>query len=97
MTGASVIAAETEALSPLLPPGLRLTGDAEADFRRLAEDEALRPRLRLVPYAAVGVRNGLLLALRPDSIRINGKSAEAALVAFAPNTLCPDGEFQAVV
>ena len=97
VTGAPVIAAETAALSPLLPPGVSLTGDAEADFRRLMADEALRPRLRLVPYAAVGVRSGLLLALRPDSIRINGKPAEAALVAFAPNTLCPDGEYQAVV
>ena len=97
MTGAPVIAAETAALAPLLPPGTALSGDAQADFRLLAENEALRPRLRLVPYAAVGVRDGLLLALRPDSIRINGKPAEAALVAFAPNALCPDGEFQAVV
>lgn len=97
MTGAPVIAAESAALSPLLPPGLALTGDAEADFRRLAAVEALRPRLRLVPYAAVGVSDGLLLALRPDRIRINGKDAEASLVAFAPNALCPDGEFQAVV
>ena len=97
MTGAPVIAAEAAALLPLLPPGTALTGSAEADFRLLAADEALRPRLRLIPYAALGVEAGLLLALRPDSIRINQKSAEAALVAFAPNTLCPDGEYQAVV
>ena len=97
MTGAPVIAAESAALAPLLPPGTTLTGNAEADFRRLAENKALRPRLRLVPYAAVGIRSGLLLALRPDGIRIDGKPSEAALVAFAPNALSPDGEFKAVV
>ena len=37
------------------------------------------------------------VALRPDSIRINGDPAEAALVAVAPNAICPDGEYQAVV
>ncbi len=97
MTGAPVIAAETASLLPLLPPGTALTGNAEEDFRALARDERLRPRLRLIPYAAVGVSAGLLLALRPDSIRIDKRPAEAALVAFAPNTLCPDGAYHAVV
>lgn len=97
VSGTPVIAAETAALSPLLPPGTALSGDAEADFLLLSADDALKARLRLIPYAAVGVSSGLLLALRPDSIRINGKGAEAALVAFAPNALSPDGEYQAVV
>lgn len=97
ITGAPVIAANAEALYPLLPQGIRLSASAEENFRLLAADADLRPRLRLIPYAAVGVESGLLLALRPDRILTDGKPAEAALVAVSPNAVCPDGEYQAVV
>lgn len=97
MTGLPVIAATAEALAPLLPPGIRLTGCAEEDFRLLAQDETLRARLRLIPYSAVGVRSGLLPALRPDRILADGKAVRAQLVAIAPNALSAEGEYQAVL
>lgn len=97
MTGMPVIAANAEALMPLLPPGTRLTGSAEENFRLLAADETLRARLRLIPYSAVGVESGLLLALRPDRILADGKPARSQLVAITPNAVSADGEYQAVI
>lgn len=97
MTGMPVIAANAEALSPLLPPNTQLTGSAEENFRLLANDKTLRARLRLIPYSAVGVESGLLLALRPDCILADGKPARAQLIAITPNAVCADGEYQAVI
>ena len=97
ISGTPVIAAEADALRALLPPGTVLDGSAEEIFRRLSDIPELRPRLRLIPYAAVGVEAGLLPAIRPDRILVDGKPAEAHLVALAPNAVSPDGEYRAVV
>lgn len=97
VSGAPVLVADAAALAPLLPPGTALSGDAQADFLRLAADDTLRGRLRLIPYAAVGVESGLLLALRTDGITADGKPSGAYLAAFSPNVLCPDGEYRAVL
>lgn len=50
--------------------------------------------LRLIPYRAVGQPSGLLLAIKLDSVRIDGKET-GNLVAFAPQTL-GTGEYQAL-
>ena len=49
--------------------------------------------LRLIPYQAVGV-NGMLVAMRCDSVRIGGRNA-GNLVAFSPQKF-PDEEYQAL-
>lgn len=49
--------------------------------------------LRLIPYRAVG-KEGLLLALRCDSVTVNGQEAER-IVAFSPEGFNP-GEFRAL-
>ena len=97
ISGAPVIAAEAGALGPLLPPGLSLEGDAQEVFARLSDVPELRARLRLSPYAAVGVESGLLPALRPDRILVNGKPAQAKLIAITPNAVSADGAWRAVV
>lgn len=51
--------------------------------------------LRLIPYRAVGKPNGMLLALRLDEVKINGRSA-ARIVAFAPENFDRAGEYQAL-
>lgn len=53
------------------------------------------PGLRLLPYRTVGQGNGMLLALRLDSVRIDGKPA-GTLVAFAPRGLDSEGSYQAL-
>jgi len=97
ISGRAVLTAETEALLPLLPPEVSLSGQPEEDFRKLSAFAELRPRLRLIPYAAVGTACGLLLALRPDSITADGEKAGAGFVAFSPNPMSPDGEYRAVI
>ena len=85
---------------------------AEADrFRRLlpsASDparpvEALKvchqaglSTARLLPYRAVGVECGLLLALRADSVRAGERELGGLLIALSPTPL-GEGEYQALI
>lgn len=48
------------------------------------------PGLRLIPYRSVGCANGMLLAVRLDSLRVNGQERRM-LVAFAPNDFEENG------
>lgn len=53
------------------------------------------PGLRLIPYRSVGQPAGMLLALRFPQVRI-GNWQGSSLVAFAPERLCDDGQYQAL-
>ena len=46
--------------------------------------DALRGKLRLVPYSAVNSR-GLLVAFRPESLRVGGEERRDLLVALSPS------------
>ncbi len=46
--------------------------------------------LRLIPYRTVGRSAGMLLAIRPDRVLVNGEERKL-LVAFSPNELGGDG------
>ena len=46
--------------------------------------DALRGKLRLIPYSAVNAR-GLLVAFRPDAVRIGGEQRRDLLVALSPS------------
>lgn len=48
------------------------------------------PGLRLIPYRAVGQPGGMLLAVKPDWVRINGKE-RGDILAFAPHKLGNEG------
>ena len=54
-------------------------------------------RTRLIPYGAVGTDSGLLLAVRLDGARINGRPAATRLLAFSPTDLSGGGSYEAVV
>ena len=53
------------------------------------------PGLRLVPYRAVGVAGGMLVAMRLEGVRI-GNRTEDTLVAFAPEGLGGNGTYRAL-
>lgn len=53
------------------------------------------PGLRLIPYRTVGQGSGMLLALRMDSVLMDGVKV-GTLVAFAPEGLDREGKFQAL-
>lgn len=57
--------------------------------------DATLPGLRLIPYRSVGESAGLLLALRLQEVKI-GNWRGNSLVAFAPDKLSADGEYQAL-
>ena len=73
----------------------QLTGLTERQLEHPLETMESRPLpgLRLVPYQAVGAKNGLLLAMRFPDVRIGGRS-RTALVAFAPQSF--GSEYQAL-
>jgi len=53
------------------------------------------PGLRLVPYRAVGVPSGLLLAVKSDWILLGNKKVPGATVAFSPSPVS-DGAYQVI-
>lgn len=53
------------------------------------------PGLRLIPYHSVGQPSGVLLGLRVDELRINGKAVDQ-IVAFAPQKIGGGTGFQAL-
>ncbi len=90
--GRRVMVADPAALSGLFEPPLPspLPEDPAERFRRLAAHPALRGRLRLVAYSAVGTRRGLLCCFRPDALRV-GDEERSCLVAFSPGPVEGDG------
>lgn len=92
-----VLVASWQVAAKLLPElSLRAEdfSDAPALLRRLAR-EAPQLRPRLIPYRAVGVSQGLLLALRCELETADGKR-RTALAAFSPTAVSGAGEFDAL-
>ena len=75
--------------------GQQLTGLTQEQLRNPVESVMLLPGLRLIPYRAVGTRSGFLLAQKFSNVRV-GTRRGSALVAFAPERLSMDGEYQAL-
>ena len=89
-TGNPVLVACGGRLRELWPPELRpfLTEQAlEHPAEVLARLTAERTRFRLIPYRAVGVSSGMLLAVRTDWCVIGGRRLERLLVALSPTEL----------
>lgn len=60
-----------------------------------AVTQAKIPGLRLIPYRTVSQPSGMLLALRFPKVKI-GNWQGSSLVAFAPEKLTDDGQYQAL-
>ncbi len=90
-----VMVAEARALSTLLPEGLD-PADPVGTLERL-EDEETRRRLRLLPYRAVGVEYGMLLAVRTDRAVLGKRELEGLLVALSPTPVSDGGGYQALI
>ena len=52
---------------------------------------------RLLPYRAVGVECGMLLALRARQVRLNGRPQGGLLVALSPTPVDDGGTYQALI
>ena len=95
-----VIVAEASSLSGLFPKRLAPTAeDLNAPDRVLERLNTgrWRGRFRLLPYRAVGVECALLLAVRVDSLLVDGRDRGGALVAFSPTAVSDGGGYRALV
>lgn len=75
----------------------KLTGLTPSELRHPVEMLRKRPSfgLRLIPYHTIDNPEGMLLGLWIEKAKI-GKQKGGALVAFAPERLSEDGQFQAL-
>lgn len=100
ITGQPVMVAEGHRLAPILPGG-RVFSEAElkspADtLEQLAQSVGGR-RFRLLPYRAVGVQCGMLLALRMDSVQVGERDYGGILVALSPTPVSDGGGYGALI
>lgn len=96
VTGQGAIVAEGEALLSLFSreksPKREDLLDPAGGLARLGGG-----RFRLLPYRAVGVERGLLLAVRVDDWELNGRKRGPVLVALSPTPVSDGGGYRALV
>lgn len=98
ISGRPVLVAQRECAAPLLPDGLLPHClDDPAGFLAGLDREDWRSRFRLLPYRAVGVEHSMLLALRVDGARVNGRDWGPSLVALSPGPVSDGGRYSALV
>ena len=99
ISGGKVLIAEVDALAPLFKPEVVdiLRSKSKNPAQMLEELSGCEIAFRLIPYSAVGLERGLLLAFKPESITVNGRNASGMLVAVSPNRLSEGGIYSAIV
>lgn len=95
-TGKPVLVAEGAGLRGLVPESLLAGLERPAETIERCADILWRQRLRLLPYRAVGVRCGFLLAVRADMVRVDGREFGGLLVALSPTPVSDGGRYQAL-
>lgn len=68
----------------------------EEELRDPAEAVLKHPGIRLVPYRAVGKSSGMLVAIRVPRAKVGNREG-SLMVAFAPDGLGENGEFEALI
>lgn len=100
ITGQPVMVAEGTSLNSLFPgghsPGPADLREPVRGLNRLSTGE-WKGRFRLLPYRAVGVDRGLLLALRVDRLEVNGADQGALLVALSPTPVSDGGGYRGLI
>lgn len=54
-------------------------------------------RFRLIPYSAVGVKSDMLLAFKPDCVRLGGREMKGMWIALSPTRVSDNGTYSALV
>ncbi len=54
-------------------------------------------RLRLIPYSTVGIKSDMLLAFKPDEIKVDQKPMKGMWVAISPTKISENGVFSALI
>ncbi len=94
VTNRPVVVADWRCMAEFLPEGVR--ADRPIESVRLCH-EAGMAGARLVPYRAVGVDCGLLLALRAREVTAGDRPMGGLLVALSPTPVDDGGGYQALI
>ena len=98
VSGRPVLVAEGEKAAGLFPRGRAPTpAELKDPAAVLAKMGAAGVRCRLLPYQAVGVECGMLLALRLDRVQVGAKDYGPLLVALSPTHLTDGGGYCALI
>lgn len=93
-TNKTVVIADEKALSPCLPDGVNAKQPIES-LKRCHETGV--KGVHLIPYRAIGTDCGMLLALRAESVKAEGKELGSLLIALSPNPVDDGGGYQALI
>lgn len=98
VTNQPVMVAEGERLAALFPEDLEpaALSDPVSALEHMSAGP-LRNRCRLLPYQAVGVACGMLLAVRMDRVQVGAEDYGSILVALSPNRLSDGGGYSALI
>lgn len=98
-TGCGAAIVSQDVILSLLPrsAAAAIKGSSPAEAMLALSQAGYSGRFRLLPYSAVGVSSGMLLALRPDCIRANGQTLPGMLAAVSPSPVSDGGAYSALV
>ncbi|WP_143482789.1 sigma-E processing peptidase SpoIIGA, partial [Pseudoflavonifractor sp. An44] len=91
VTNRPVVVAYWRDMAWLLPAGADVAHPIEC--ARLCHDRGIHG-VRLVPYRAVGVESGMLLAFPTQQVRVNGRDMGSLLLALSPTPVSDGGSYQ---
>lgn len=101
-SGDHVIVTDLSTAKPLLSPEIEaaITDDLLRKpiqaVQQLYEKDK-RYKFRLIPYRAIGVNSGFLIALKPDKVYINHKLRRDMLIALSPNKISSGEGYSALI
>ena len=99
-TGRPVMVAEVEKVAGLFPAGQAPSGEelrCPVDALERLGRQGWQGRCRLLPYRAVGVECGMLLALRLDGAKVGTEDYGRLLLALSPTPLTDGGGYSALI
>lgn len=104
LTKSDVVIVEKNKLEKLLPQELLAKTDIEknsSELIELLENKTYMTRFRIIPFSSLGKKSGILLAFKPDKVKIiNGNKKEYrdnVIIGISQNSLSNKQQYSALV
>ena len=102
LSGSHVIVAEFEHVKGFLPDGLKVMFYEKCESRLeglSGEESPFYKRIRMIPFASLGRKSGMLIGFRPDRVAVEGVDGtpENVVIGIYNDRLCPGGRYQGLV
>lgn len=101
-----VLVVEYDALHDILPEEMaelyRDSTDIDVDcLYKLVDNTDWKLKIRLIPYKSLGSQNGMLIGIKPDSVRICTskyvRETDRVIVGICSNKISKDGQYKALL